>query len=351
MMKKILVQGYMNLNVGDDLFFKILTERYRDVEWYFLDINEETLAPIKNTNIHAISNGEFLRTFNKYDALVNIGGSIFIKQKKWVLQYLKRLFYMLPLKLFNKKVIVMGSNFGPYDGKLFRNLYSLYFRCIDSISFRDTKSFNLFKNNSKVIRANDIVFSLKKTPSGSKVDEKTIGISLMDFSWREGLKQHNKAYLYSMEKLSDELLKRGYSIKYFSFCKNEGDERVSKYLMEKFETKKVSDINYTGDIDVFLREFSSVSAHIGLRFHSVILAILYKIPLFPIIYSQKTLDTLKDIDLDKNHIEIKNIDKLTIDDITDCINRTAANIDSIIDDSKNHFNFLDKLLGEDTFEK
>ena len=32
-MKRILVNGYMQENLGDDLFFKILFDRYKDVIW------------------------------------------------------------------------------------------------------------------------------------------------------------------------------------------------------------------------------------------------------------------------------------------------------------------------------
>ena len=32
-MKKILVNAYLDVNFGDDLFLKILFDRYNDVEW------------------------------------------------------------------------------------------------------------------------------------------------------------------------------------------------------------------------------------------------------------------------------------------------------------------------------
>jgi colanic acid/amylovoran biosynthesis protein len=344
-MKKILIQGYLNHNLGDDLFFKILTERYKGVKWYFVDTDEKYLTPFRNVEIQPLSNGEFIRTFYQYDAIVNIGGSIFIQKDRWPLQLVKRLFYALPLKLLKRNVIVMGSNFGPYKGSGFPFLYSLYFRLIDSVSFRDTKSYNIFKQNHKISKANDLVFGLK-TNLVRQSTGKTVGISLMDLSGREDLKEYEPIYLKSMVTLTQSLLKEGFSVKYFSFCKNEGDERVSNYLVQQVKDDRVTQFHYSGNIDEFLQAFSKVTAFIGLRFHSIILAILYKIPFYPIIYSEKTLNVLKDLGLDQFYQEIQNIHSLNLEEINQSFKQSAFNIKQVVKDAENHFSFLDQLVGE-----
>lgn len=348
-MKKILVQGYLNHNLGDDLFFKILTERYKNVEWYFVGIEDELLTSIKKNNIHTISNKEFLLSFYKYDGLVNIGGSIFMQQKRWFLQYLKRLFYAIPLKLSNKKIMVMGSNFGPYKNKYFKELYSYYFKFIDYVSFRDNVSYELFKKNNKIIKASDIVFTLNKNDIIDQPNGKVIGISLMDLSWRESLKKYEQSYLECIEELVNNLRNNGYSVKLFSFCSNEGDQKVSDYLIDKLKDQRITQVNYDGDIDSFLMQFSQVNAHICMRFHSLILSILYNIPFYQIIYSDKTLNVLNDLGINKNFVGIKEINELNVKDIINVVNELPINTDTIVKDASNHFSFLDRLIGEDDF--
>ncbi|TFH63643.1 polysaccharide pyruvyl transferase family protein [Peribacillus frigoritolerans] len=343
-MKKILVLGYLNKNLGDDLFFKILFERYKNVEWYFVDVDEQHISPFINLNVKTISNKDFLLSFYKYDGLVNIGGSIFIQNKRWLLQFIKRLYYTIPLKLLRKKVIIIGANFGPFKGKLFKYIYASYFKLIDFVSFRDKKSFLLFKGNKKVKKASDIVFSLKIKRNNSI--KNVIGISLMDFSWREGSKENHDNYLKSMINLTDWLLKKDYNVKLFSFCENEGDHAISRILLDKFKDKNISSIDYNGDIDRFLEEYSMVSGHVCLRFHSVILSILLRIPFYPIIYSGKTLNLLEDLYGDTDFINVKEIQKLNPENVMENLFLKDINLEGIIKDSNNHFKLLDNFLGE-----
>lgn len=53
-MKKIKVNAYLNANLGDDLFIKVLCERYKNVSFHICGnkLYKETLKSIKNVKLY-----------------------------------------------------------------------------------------------------------------------------------------------------------------------------------------------------------------------------------------------------------------------------------------------------------
>ena len=98
---RILVNAYFSKNLGDDLFLKILFERYPKVNWYLLTDNTDyndifdkhnnvrilkglslNILGIRKVDIfHKIN--DLLLKYYKYDGLVTIGGSIFMEGPGW----------------------------------------------------------------------------------------------------------------------------------------------------------------------------------------------------------------------------------------------------------------------------
>ena len=99
-MKKILVSAYDHKNFGDDLFLKILFDKYKDIEWV-LETSVKQYGDIfsKYNNVKIEFNIFYRilrklkllkilrnrRYFDRYDALIFIGGSIFMQ-----LQHLRK---------------------------------------------------------------------------------------------------------------------------------------------------------------------------------------------------------------------------------------------------------------------
>ena len=56
-MKKILLNAYLNLNLGDDIFLKILFERYPDVEWILPKGGKKYVQVLFRTEERRLSDG------------------------------------------------------------------------------------------------------------------------------------------------------------------------------------------------------------------------------------------------------------------------------------------------------
>ncbi|MGD7007042.1 polysaccharide pyruvyl transferase family protein [Metabacillus sp. 84] len=346
---KVLVFAYFEENLGDDLFLKVLFDRYPDAEWYMLEsVAGKNSSLVNEYNLKFISKREFIKTFYKFDAMINIGGSIFIQTRRWYGLFLKRLFFTIPLKLASKKVFIIGANFGPFNSDLFKIAYNIYFKLINDICFRDEKSFKLFSKNKKVRLAPDIIYGYKSEREIPK-KKNSVGISIMDLENRKELKEFDQAYINKMILLIEKLIENKNEVFLFSFCEKEGDLNAIGKIVNSFKEdfkKNIKVVNYSGNIDVFLEQFSSIEYIISLRFHSFILSQVYKQPVFPIVYSEKTLNALMDIQLDNKFIELRDIENLEISGIINSISDNFIDITEISASSENHFSEVDKLLGK-----
>ncbi|KIL49363.1 polysaccharide pyruvyl transferase family protein [Jeotgalibacillus soli] len=363
MEKKILVCAYYAKNIGDDLFLKILFDRYTNVQWDLLTANrnyKHIFKDYKNVNIiytyRDISFGSkrynlffkindlFLK-YKKYDSLINIGGSIFMQSPAWKMKLNERDYLVNHFRRMNKKTFVLGANFGPYKDDIFVEKYHSLFKKYDDICFRDLYSYNLFKDLDNVRLAPDIVFSLNDKRNKKK--EKCAGFSIIDIEKREGLKEYKAHYNKKIVHLIQEYVDQGYEIKLFSFCENEGDLEAIKIIADKISDRNIDNvkiINYQGNIDKFLDEFYSCEIIVGTRFHSVILALLNDQGVFPIIYSDKTYNVLKDLDMEGNSNYIKDLDGLDIKNAVAASKHHKIKNKNILLEAEKQFEKLDLFL-------
>ena len=139
--KKVYIKAYTKLNLGDDLFVFMLCYRYKNVQFYIKE-----LSPYTNV-FKTIPNLKIIENINdiSFDAIVYIGGSIFIENSP------SSIFRIHELKeeiiKDNIPTYIIGANFGPYTSKkYFETVKNELLPYVESITFRDTYSYNLFKN-------------------------------------------------------------------------------------------------------------------------------------------------------------------------------------------------------------
>ncbi|MCM3568227.1 polysaccharide pyruvyl transferase family protein [Neobacillus mesonae] len=360
--KRILVNAYFAKNLGDDLFLKVLFDRYPDVKWDLLTTDKTYLKIFnRNKNVNIIRTlklnlgvrninlfykiNEKLLNFRKYDAFVTIGGSIFMESKDWEEGLCSRGYLPNKFKNNKKKNFIIGANFGPYKNELFVEKHKEFFLKFDDICFRDKNSYNLFNDLKNVRFAPDAVFNLKvdtKTAS-----EKCIGFSIINLEKRSEFKKNYIMYNKKIIQLVERYLELGYKIKFFSFCEKEGDIDAIKNIIKDINLElldRLEIINYEGEIDSFLNKYKSCELIIGTRFHSIILALLLNQGVYPIIYSNKTYNVLKDLGMENNCCFIKDMEELDINELISTINTNQLKDRSIISQAALQFEELDSYI-------
>lgn len=306
--KKIYVKAYTRLNLGDDLFVFVLCTRYPEHQFYIKEHLPYTnvFKKINNINIvHDITN-------IKFDAIVYIGGSIFIENGA------SSISRVLDLK---KEIIkenipthIIGANFGPYTSdEYFSTIKNNIFPFVKSITFRDKYSYNLFNDMNNVHYAPDVIFSID-TSKLKKDDNKEVGISIIHHLERKKLKINYEKYINKLYEISKHYMSLGYNIRLFSFCEYEKDMVAINELIAKFTKQELQHViisNYKGDIEKIIREIYGLKLFITSRFHSIILGLRLNIPIIPICYSTKSTYVLEDLNFPRSKIyTFENVDNI-----------------------------------------
>ena len=85
---KIFIMAYARKNLGDDLFIKMLLEKYNNID-FFIKISDYNFLSVldKYENLHVMKGNDTDEELSKmnpeeYDAYVYIGGSIFMEDGK-----------------------------------------------------------------------------------------------------------------------------------------------------------------------------------------------------------------------------------------------------------------------------
>ena len=347
---KVFLFAYTKTNLGDDIFLKMISEKYKDVE-FFINIPNVNDRKIFDgiDNISFIENEEDNRNLDninvdKYDAFVYIGGSIFIESERALGSRKRFNSFIARCNEKNKPFFYISSNFGPYKTEEYLKLSQETMKLCSDICFRDKYSFGLFSEISSVKYAPDLIFSYDIGKVETEKD--SVGISVIDFGIRDDLTLYSEKYFSLLANSINSYVKDGKKIYLFSFCEYEGDESgIEKLLsyLDKDTAKAVEVVKYTGDVDEFMKIYKKMEYMICTRFHSMILSVNCNQKIYCVSYSKKMNNVAEDLGF---NIEIKNIKDLDSDfiQLNDFIKVAAEIRDYCKNESKKQFEAFDRFV-------
>lgn len=326
-MNKNLVLGYFEKNLGDDIFLKMLVERYPDEKFEIIsNWNYNKIIPNKNLKVKSNYSfvGIFLKILNnifrekyfyydnllKYKNEITIGGSLFIENKgKKIRRKVKR----------NLSKYILGSNFGPFYSEDFYKIYKEEFNQYDDICFRDKFSYELFKDLKCVRKASDIVFSLDI--SNIKItNRRRVIISVINCK-KDSMNLDSSVYIDKIIELIKFFENKKYEVLLMSFSQVQGDEHVIDEIKSKYNSENIESYFYRGNINEALNILGDSEIIVGTRFHANILGMLMGKTVIPIAYSNKTVNILEDMNYKGLYFNLNNIKDFEINRITeDCLN-------------------------------
>lgn len=345
-MKKVYIMAYSKMNLGDDLFIDMLVNKYKNVEFYSKNMQMESPAYKQNKNLHFIDYtlDDLLNLdITDFDAFVYIGGSIFMEHAGGIERIQKLKDLAIRCKNLGIPFYYISSNFGPYETEDYKDTVTELFDHVSDVCLRDKASYELFDNIESVRYAPDAILSYKLEET--KKESKTIGISVLNFKYRDKLKNYEQKYYEVLINSVKSYIKNGYKVKLFSFCQYEGDKETADLIFSKLsitEKRFVELVTYNGNIKDFLKKYSKVEYMICSRFHSLILSYLLKQKLYVLSYSNKITNVINDLKLIDTYHTIDEISELEFIKLDDFIN---ANFNTeIIKKSATQFEALDNFL-------
>ena len=352
MEKKIWLKTCSHNNLEDDLFVKILADRYKKTMFYTGStkrIKDEKMKNVRFMNcIDSLKEKIILSLFPTYDetvkfkrkcdSMIYIGGSIFIENRD-----------LMDIKMHIEQTYsdieyyILGCNFGPYKSQEFFEKYRVVFKNAQDVCFRDKNSYELFSDNPKVRVESDIVFNLDTNVVDVK-QEKKILISVINVDKRDYI-QDKKAYYKKIAEICEQYINKDYKVELMSFCKRDGDEQAIHKVLKNIKNKnrkKIKVYKYRGNINEALKRIKSSEIVIATRFHAMILGFVFEKKVMPISYSNKTVNTLKDLNYKGIIVDINNIEELDINKIVK--NTYKINLEECKVSAERQFLVLDEIL-------
>lgn len=378
-MKKVLVKAYARKNLGDDLFLEILFNRYPQTIFYLEASEDYNSIFEKYHNVKIIkqpSKSILLRCFDyilrhffpfffkiilkrrlvvffkksalyqSIDAFVLIGGSMFMQHR--TLPVYDEIVFYEQLEENNSKisVFILGANFGPFTDDKYLKGYANVFSKAKDVCFRESYSKALFRDMENVRFAPDIVFSALFETLDKKKD--TIGFSIISPENRDSMQEIECENYYEKNiELISKFVRDGKTVYLFSFCKEEGDEDAINKIVCKLDTdilEKIQICFYSGEIKSFLKTYSQVEMMFCGRFHSIILSLLFEQSIFPVSYSSKMTNVLKDLGYKGSMVDLPNLGFIKYEDIKANIEMNVLDISNAREEANMQFQELDIFL-------
>lgn len=311
-MKKIFLWGYWEKNFGDDLFLKVYLEKMKkiNVTTYILTekrykqyyekmglkvVSKDLIIYKIIYRILTILNKPelYFLMVKKNDLFVMLGGSLFAENKGEDAEkkQLRNLDYAINK---SEASFVIGSNFGPYTHNEFKEEYKRLFENVDSITFRDKNSYDLFNKTLNNVRyAPDIAFEGNWKENTNCTND--VIISVIDLEHRDNLAKYKEIYEKGIVEICLYHTKKKEKVFLLSLCEKEGDvvacQRIFN-LLNEYDKKYVEVINYKS-IDETVNLLSSAKKIYATRFHALMLALYFKKNVIPIIYNEKGVNAIK----------------------------------------------------------
>ena len=349
---KVLLEAYIDDNFGDDLFIKIICERYPTESFYLFDhgYKEETIRRLKcNHNLHFIPVNTNMIECRLFDLFLLIGGDMFpnnidLKFREMIID--KRIEY-------GKPVHIIGCNLHRSYSEASLNIILKMFQKASYVAVRDEWSYNFLKERlpeNNIYHSSDIAFSydinnIKKIKKsgllGISVRRKT---SLDDEIYTE--------YCAYFSSIINVYLEKDNQNQVTFFCFSSGkvkDEETAKdILLGVNDHDRVKIKSYLGEINSYMNSFSECESIIATRFHALVMALILHIPFIPFAYESKLNNLLLDITYEGILLDYENMKTPPVDVLKqlskDKQPYDVQKLGEYLRRSAINFNLLDKIL-------
>jgi colanic acid/amylovoran biosynthesis protein len=334
-MKRVLVHGYFGVNLGDDLFFRSLAGRYPDVRFYIPTIRWDyqdlfrdvpnikvidflKIAKLTSRKVYALPKLYSRLHMKRFDAVVCIGGSLFIDRKvppPWHRKAIENYSFICDweyAKKANVPYFVLGANWGPCYNGYFYDCFNKAFDSLTDLYFRDKASYATFADKPMVRLGGDILMGhpMVKDFAMGVDKKKQIAISVVDPQKKNEVDPED--YYAKLGELCRAYHAEGYAVKLLSFCKGEGDENACEQVLRYAGEASPELVFYRGDWQEMLRVMAESEGIIASRFHSTVLGWTLGVPVYTIAYSNKSVNLMADCGTEDSFIPMEQVSDLDI---------------------------------------
>lgn len=305
-MKEIGIWGWFGFrNCGDDL---LLINTVNEVVSCMSDDSKITVFGDEN-NLKRLFPPELIHTRNrsasslikyafKSDILIIGPGGIFPSTN-----FTKLVFYLIItviMKIRRKKIgyIGVGIGNGMFQRKRDIFLLNLISKLADAFISRSENylSFTPDIKEKQITLSSDMIFSDKTVYSSqADADSRTVVVALANI-FESNTDEIKESFLSEIMLLLEHIVSKGYSVKMVSFT-NEKDMELNDMIAQRMGKNTVLSIPFCENPYDTFDLMKDAYACVGMRFHSLVMALSCGIPCLSISYSDKNEDVMSRFEL------------------------------------------------------
>ncbi len=304
-MQKVLISGYFGFdNFGDEALLYVLVKHLVELGVQRTNITVLSNKPDITSNIYNVNAVNRWNPFEVFNALLTHNKLIFtggVFQDKTSFKsfayYFLQLFFA---GLFGKEITFFGAGIGPFQRKISQRLFNFGMKAVKWISVRDQASAEYISDGSNVFVTCDPVWGIEFDYSFQKL--------IKEVNWQLpilGVSLRNDKYLKSrhISNFADKLSRIVNGMKDWQIvlipCTAQEDSPIL-YELQDLAVKKVNEPNRIIMLETFpslsvpqqAGVLASCDALMGMRYHSLLVALSNEKPVFGLIYDQKVKSLL-----------------------------------------------------------
>lgn len=325
---KILLDGYIDGNFGDDLMLSLAADGLRKHELFI------SSPKIKLNNV------KYTEKRGGFDCYLKVTGSGFLIHNNLGILY--RLRDMRRERNTAPVRAVINCNISPFINSAVERVIKRHISEYDFITVRDTFSYDYIRKNIPNVKCEkypDMVFSLPDEMIPSVKSEGALGIAV-----------HSSASAEEMARIADGYIEYT-GKKVILLCFDSGSENdalaAEKIISASARGDMLERIDYT-DTPSMLSAMKRCGVILAVRFHSIILSARMGIPFVPMAYSDKTAEVLSDMGFEGNVYHPRGFDAESV--ARDILNAKPYRLDDGITElSRRHITRLNEYLKNNSF--
>lgn len=328
----VLVEAFVDNNLGDDLMLELLVRRYPAHRfWAIGEVTFNHKKPYRDwENFFVIAWATARECLDAFDAFLGIGGSLWqedrLTNRQWPREVIIDRF-----SAAGKPCLMTGNSIGPILSADGAERFARLIARLDDLTVRDRASLLWVQQNcaaAAVRLTADLVFDAALPALNREAG--VLGISVHRDPHAAQINAQHTADLTALIHAVEQEAKYQ-KIRLFGF--NSGSENDAALIeqicsnMQPAPGLTLETVKYDGEIEPFLRAFGGCETIVAMRFHAVVLAVLYEIPFLPVIYHPKTSAFLDDIHYSGVALDAQNF-SARLEDAVQQITSAAGAIDA-----------------------
>ena len=172
-------------------------------------------------------------------------------------------------------------------------------------------------------------------------------ISVIKPSAKDLGSSYDLLYYEKMKDVAVYCIQQGFEVHFMSFCEHEGDQEATRHILDLIPeelAQQTRTLFYKTNMDEMISAIAQSSFVVASRFHAMILGWVCNKPVFPIAYSSKMINVMRDAVFNGLYTDFQHLEALQPEQVFECMSTNGIDVSLQVIRAERHFEKLDAYL-------